>query len=139
MKPSPAQVDAAKRFLAYEGGSGGSAEECAAAAGRVYEKLDLHLAPLVGSAGIRVLLKRSAKLVHGEFPCLVDSAAVESSTKLRACLQGQDPGAIAATAAALFGAFLTLITTFIGEQLTTEVLQRAWPAIKERAPKETEK
>ncbi len=34
-KPGPADVDAARRLLAYEGGDGGSAEECAAAAGRV--------------------------------------------------------------------------------------------------------
>jgi hypothetical protein len=139
MKPSPAQVDAAKRLLAYEGGIGGGAEECAAAAGRVYEKLHLQLVPLVGSAGVRVLLARSAKLTQGEFPCLRDRAAVESSTKLRACLQGQDPVAIAATAAALFGAFLTLITTLIGERLTMEVLRRTWPAVDPSTPKETKR
>ena len=37
----------------------------------------------------------------------------------------QEPGAVAASAANLFAAFLSLITTFIGEQLTTEMLRRA--------------
>jgi hypothetical protein len=138
-KPSPADVDAARRLLTYEGGSGGSAEECAAAAGRVYEKLQLQFAPLVGSAGFQSLFARSAKLAQGEFPCLGESAALESSTKLRECLRAQEPDAITAAAAALFGAFLGLLTPFIGERLTTEVLRRAWPAIGESAFKEDAK
>jgi|SRR5579859_6235066 len=138
-RPSPADEDAARRLLAYEGGNGGTAEECIAAVGRVYEKLDVQFAPLVGSAGFQALLARSAKLMQGEFPCLGERAAVESSTRLRECLRAQDPGAIAATAAGLFGAFLGLLTTFIGERLTTEVLRRAWPAIGDSAFKEEAK
>jgi hypothetical protein len=138
-KPSPAHVDAARRLLAGEGGGGGGAEADAAAAGRVYEKLYLHVAPLVGVAAVQVLFARSAKLTKGAFPCLGASAAVESATKLRECLQAQEPGVIAEAAAALFGAFLDLITTFIGEALMTEVLRRAWPAVEGSAAKETKK
>lgn len=130
--------DAAKRLLASEGCNGGGAEEYADAAGRVYAKLHLLLDPLVGTAGVQALLRRSAKLSQEEFACLGDSAVVESAAKLRDALLAQESNA-AATAAAFFGAFLALMTTFIGERLTAEVLRRAWPTIEESAPKETEK
>jgi hypothetical protein len=138
-KPSPEDVEAAKRLLAFEGGTSGSAEECAVAVSRIYEKLRLQFAPLVGSAGFQALMSRSAKLTRNEFPCLAESATVESSTQLRDCLRTQEPGAIAATAAALLGAFLGLLKTFIGERLTTEVLRGAWPAIGESLFKEEAK
>jgi hypothetical protein len=136
-KPSPAQMDAARRLLAYE--SGGKGEEQVAAAVRVYEKLCLQFATLLGAVAVQVLLKRSAKMTSAEFPGLAESAAGGSATKLREYLQAQEPVTIAAAAEALFAAFLTLITTFVGEQLTAEVLRRAWPALQESAPKETKK
>ena len=136
-KPSPAQMDAARRLLLYE--SGGKAEEQVAAAVRVYEKLRLQFATLLGTAAVQVLLTRSAKMTRDEFPGLAKSAVVGSPTEFRAYLQAQEPGTISAAAEALFAAFLTLITTFVGEQLTAEVLRRAWPALEESAPKETKK
>jgi hypothetical protein len=42
------------------------------------------------------------------------------------------------SAAALFGTFFTLMTTFIGERLTTQVLRSAWPTIEEMASTETD-
>jgi hypothetical protein len=54
-------------------------------------------------------------------------------------LQAQDPAVATESAAALFGTFFALITAFIGERLTTQILRRAWPTIEETAPRETEK
>ena len=45
-RSSPAQMERARRLLALEGAAG-SAAECATAAGRVYDKLHAHMAPLV--------------------------------------------------------------------------------------------
>jgi DNA-binding CsgD family transcriptional regulator len=122
--PSPADLDAANRLLIYEGGPGGSADECAAAAERVYEKLRMQFVALVGSAGFQVLFARSANLTRSQFTAFGDNAAVESSAKLRERLRAQEPGAVAATAANLFAAFLSLLTIFIGEELTTEMLRK---------------
>lgn len=123
----------ARQLLAHEGAVPGSSAECAAAAGRVYDKLHAHLAPLLGSAGVRALLVRSAKLRQDQFPFL-ELAVVDSSTKLRECLRAQDTAVATEAAAALFGTFFALITTFIGERLTTQALRRAWPTIEEMAP-----
>jgi hypothetical protein len=128
-------VERARRLLAHEGAAGG-ADECATAAGRVYDKLDAHLAPLLGSAGVRALLARSAQLTQSDFSFLA-SAFPENSTKLRECLKAQDPAVATESAAALFGTFFTLITTFIGERLTTQALRSAWPTIEKMAPTET--
>jgi hypothetical protein len=126
----------ARRLLAHEGATGG-ADERAMAAGRVYDKLHAHMAPLVGAAGVQLLLVRSAKLAQGEFAFLAEVSSLEGSTRLRERLQAQDPAVVTESAAVLFGTFFALITTFIGERLTTQVLRRAWPTIEVPAPRET--
>ena len=82
---------------------------------------------------------RSAKLAQGEFAGLAEVPIFERPTKLRECLQAKDPAVAVESAAALFGTFFALITAFIGERLTTQVLRRAWPTIEETAPLETKK
>src|SRR6185295_6594537 len=127
-RPTAAQIARAKRLLASEGASVGDGAECAAAAGRVYDKLDAFLAPLLGRAGVQALFARSAKLSRGGLASPAEpAAALEDSTKLSAWLQSLDPAGATETAAVLFGTFLDLITTFIGERLTVQVLRHAWP------------
>ena len=137
--PGAAQVAWAKRLLAVEGNSGDKAEECAAAAWRVYEKLNARLSPLLGSAGVQALFVRSAKLAQTEFVSLVEVAGPEGMKKLGACLQELDPTDATVVAATLFGTFLDLMTTFIGERLTVLVLRSAWPTIEDTAPRGTKK
>lgn len=132
---SHAQMARATLLLQHEGAADGAAE-CAEAAGRVYDKLDAHLGPLLGSAGVRALLGRSAKLTQGRFSFL-EGAVVESSTTLRECLQARDAAVATESAAVMFGTFFTLLTMFIGERLTTQALRRAWPTIEQMAPSTT--
>lgn len=122
-------------MLAHEGAAD-SADEWATAAARVYDKLHAHLDPLLGVAGVQALLVRSAKLAHGEFACL-EFAALASSTKLRESLQAQDVAVASGSAVALFDNFFALITAFIGERLTSQVLRSAWPTHDETEPGET--
>ena len=136
-RPSATQVEKAKRLLTSEGAPWSSSEECAAAAWRVYEKLNARLAPLLGLAGVQALFVRSAKLAQAEFPTLAEIASPEGLTRLGPCLQALAPTIAAEAAATLFGTFLELMTTFIGERLTILVLRSAWPEIEETAPRET--
>lgn len=126
------QVAMARLLLAHEGAADGAA----AAGGKIYDKLQAHLTPLLGSAGVRALLARSAKLAQRQFSFL-EVVVVESSTNLRECLRAQDAAVATESAATLFGTFFSLITTFIGERLTTQALRRAWPTIEEIAPATT--
>jgi hypothetical protein len=136
-RPSATQVENVRRLLASEGAPWSSSEECAAAAWRVYEKLNARLAPLLGAAGVQELFVRSAKLAQADFASLAEVATAEGLTRLGSCLQGLDLAIAAEAAAALFGTFLELISSFIGERLTILVLRSAWPAIEETAPRET--
>lgn len=120
----------ARALLTHEGAAA-SADAWATAAGRVYEKIHAHLAPLLGAAGVEALLARSARLTRDEFPFL--AVAPLDGAKLRACLLGQPPAVAEESAVALFATFFSLITTFIGDRLTTQVLRSAWPTLDEAA------
>ena len=114
----------------------------AAAAIRVYEKLYLSLAPLVGATGFRALFARSIKLTTPEFPFLGDFHGGQpeaTANGLRLCLQGQAPEAIRHGAAALFGAFLVLLATHIGGRLAAQVLRSIWPDTGEALAGETKR
>jgi hypothetical protein len=137
-RPIPEQMERARRLLAHEGAAGSAAKRATTAAGRVYEKLCAQLVPLVGEAGVHLLFVRSAKLAQltrGDFAFLAEVSILEGSTTLRESLQAQAPAASTESAAALFGTFFTLVTTFIGERLTTQVLRNAWPTFEETAPR----
>lgn len=138
-RPISAQVERAKRLLASEGDSGLSSEECAGAARRVYETLNARLAPLLGSAGVQMLFVRSGKLAQAEFASVAEVGTPEGLSELGACLQALDPADATEAAAILFGTFLDLITTFVGDRLTVLVLRSAWPTIEDTAPRETTK
>jgi len=137
-RPSSAQLEIARRLLAQQRAVD-EPDDCATAAGRVFEKLHEHLGPVIGSAGVRALFVRSAKLAEGDFVFPADTVAFEDSTRLRATLQALDPVVAAATAEALFATFFALITTFIGERLTLQALRAAWPTIEGTAFTETKK
>ena len=138
-RPSPEQMERAKRLLAHEGAAGSVDGSATTPAVRVYDKLHAQLAPLVGTAGVQSLFVRSAKLTKGEFAFLAEASILEGSSKLRERLQARDPAVAVESAATLFGTFFALITTFIGERLTTQLLRIAWPTIEETAPGETTK
>jgi hypothetical protein len=135
-RPNPAQLETARRLLAHEGAAGGAGDSAAAAAGRVYDRLHAHLAPLVGAGGVESLFVRSAKLTPGKFAGLAEISILEGATKLREHLQAQSSAVDAESAAALFGTFLSLLTTFIGERLVTQVLRSAWPTLDETPARE---
>ena len=141
-RPSPAQIERARRLLAHEGAAGSARQHSAdesTAAGRVYDELHAQLAPVLGAAGVHLLFMRSAKLAQGNLAWLTEIPTVEGPTKLREFLHAQEPALSTESAAALFGTFFTLLTTFIGERLTNQVLASAWPTIEGAAAKERDR
>jgi len=138
---TPSAVDSgrARRLLTHEGASAQRTEECAAAAARVYEKLNAQLAPLLGAAGVQALFVRSANLARAQFPNLASGATLESAAKLRASLEPLEPGMAMATAEALFGTFFTLIAKFVGERLTLQALRGSWPSLEDPVPTENKR
>ena len=138
--PSAADLVTAKRLLAREGGDD---EHCAAPAARAYQKLHDHLAPLIGAAGVRALFFRSQKMARlAGFVFLEGGAAdptASAGKQLHDSLLDQNPAQAAEAAAVVFATFFGLLTTFIGDRLTRQVLRGAWPETAKNAPAETKK
>lgn len=127
-------------MLAYEETTGSAAGEATTAAGRVYDKLTTHLTPLIGAAGLQALLARSIKLAaRDELASLDEVSVLQGAPKLRDWLETQDPRAVAESAAVVFDTFFALLSTFIGERLTIQMLRSAWPTVEEPAPNESTK
>lgn len=108
----------------------------AAAAALVYDHLHLHLDPLLGGSGVQLLLLRSARLAGPTARFLADPAVLDSATKLRECLEGEHAANAEEGAAAVYAAFLGLLSGFIGERLVFEVLRKAWPKLGLSEPPE---
>ena len=131
-------VEWARRVLALEGATGSNVDDSTTAASRVYDRLYRRLAPLVGEVGVELLFVRSAKLANGELAAALDDVDLfESAASLDERLRARDPALATESVAALFGAFFTLLTTLIGEQLTVQILRSAWPTIDLTASAET--
>jgi hypothetical protein len=116
--------------LAHELREEYSAEALAAAATRVYEALLGQVMKLLGETGARALLARSIALTRAEFPWLGEDAHGSRESllsQLGLALAGQAPAVGAAAAAAGLAALIELLATFLGEGLTTRLLEDAWP------------
>jgi hypothetical protein len=129
---TPDRRQSALRWLVQETDGGHGARDLAAAAARVYEKLTASLSPIVGQAGIHALLSRSIHLAAAEHASLAGAARADPASQaasLQARLQTLDPEEITETAVALFATFTGLLASFIGDTLTSRLLQDAWPEI----------
>lgn len=89
------------------------------------------LAPLISSAGVQALWGRAFELARREYPAderrADDCATDEPFAQVSLWLERQVPSAAAEAAAAVFATFAQLLTTLIGEPLTTRYLEKAWP------------
>ncbi len=128
-QPTPEHVALARWLLGHEAKQGGDATPAA----RVYDKLLTQVTPLLGAAGAEMLFVRSAKLTGDGFHVLASVPLLDGEPSLRATLHSADPAVATESATNLFATFLLLMTTFIGERLTAQVLRRAWPMIEARA------
>jgi hypothetical protein len=131
-KPSTQQLEIAQRLLDCEANGDRGVQEIAEAAGRVHVKFFARLASLLGVGGARALLARSAKLTAVDFPALrgldLDDTGGEGPAELLAAhLRAEVPATATATAVNLFACLLALLTTLIGERLTLQLVQTAWP------------
>ena len=127
-QPDDSLVQAAERLLAFEadGGERLGAEQGAAAAARIHEKLHRQLATVVGEAGFVALFARAVKLSTRSFPGLGEIGTLERLCEL---LKIQTQAQNAAIVSALVSNFVNLLSTFIGKGLTLKLLHNAWPEV----------
>jgi hypothetical protein len=126
------------RVITHRGNSPSDASGVAAAVSRTQEELTAVLAPLISSAGVDALLGRAFDLARREYPA--DERRGDNTTSdeplgpVTLWLERQVPFVATDAAAAMFATFAELLTTLIGEPLTTRYLQKAWPDAFSDAP-----
>lgn len=124
---------AAGRAVAIEAGDGErTAEDLAAASGRLLDRLSGRLAEVIGPAGVQALFLRALKLQARDSPFLDERVLVRAEgesagERLHACLRQQEPRAITDAATGLFATFMDLLVTVIGERLGWSLLREALP------------
>jgi hypothetical protein len=115
--------------LTRRAGSGAGAAAVASAARRAYDDLATVLAPLISQVGVDALIARALHVTRRDYPS--DQAAEEETNEpfaqVTLWLEQQDPTFATDAAATMFATFAGLLTTLIGEPLTTRYLRKAWP------------
>ncbi len=129
MVDAPNLQQIARRMIVSRMGANPSSHAQASTTVRVVETLVNNLSPLVGSIGSQALLGRSLTLTARAFPCYAEvrGAGQDLLNAIDACLRTQEPDVAMDATAALLTAYLQLMSTFIGERLTVQLLQDAWP------------
>lgn len=84
------------------------------------------LAPVIGARGLEVLFSRALHMTSTTYRWLAVSenrgGGTDALPSLSECLARQDPATAAAASYKLFLTFTDLLTTLIGESLTTRLL-----------------
>jgi hypothetical protein len=125
-------MDLARKIVSAEVGDPGSAEQVAAAAMRICERLTRYLAGIVGQGGIRTLLNRSLTLTRADYPWIagVDTSSDASRwAALHDCLAEQDAATALEAFTMFLGAFVALFGRLIGDALVARLLHDIWPEV----------
>jgi hypothetical protein len=119
----------AQRLLTYEAVAGQNSDPAESAAFRVCERLRLPLITIAGLAGFRSLLSRALALARPEAPSLsaVQVSADGSLQGLNELALQTDKGQARDVGAILITQLIGLLLTFIGEGLTSRMVQDVWP------------
>lgn len=127
----PIPYDLARRLVAYEVGDAPNIVHVADATDRVCQKLLEQLGPLIGATGFHALLDRAFRLAQAEFPELAAVMPVP-----RECLglgivlqSGGELNHAEAEEAfiSVVSEFLTLLFDFMGWDLSSRIVDAAWP------------
>lgn len=117
-------------MLTSRAGSGADAIGVSAAVRSVYDDLAGALVPLISQAGVDALVGRALYLATREYP--PDHTGEEQTAEpvarvIRWVERQRDPAVATDAGAAMFATFAGLLSTLIGEPLTTRYLRKAWP------------
>ena len=127
----PAPEELARQLLAYEASEKQSPEELAAAGERAYLRLRERLAVLLGPTGFDALWARAVHLAQPKFRSDDTTAAEESVPMhgygLHAAVRGRASAVGQHNLVVAFASFITLLFTFIGEELSLRFIGQIWP------------
>jgi hypothetical protein len=141
MQGVPVLRKVARRLTVQQFGASRTSDELATAVVAIFTTLLATLSPLLGQSGSLALFRRSIRLSESIVPFYAELRAAEQDHMVKAvgtCLRGQALHDAQDAAEALLVAYLELLANFIGEQLTWQILQEAWPGLRSSLAEETE-
>jgi hypothetical protein len=128
-EPLPAVL--ARWLLAAEAGTTTDPQAFAAAGERAYLRLRAHLAILLGARGFDALWARSISLAQQAFHSAEGSPPAQAASTdaygLLAAVHGRDLAVTQQVLGIAFANFITLLFTFIGENLGRHLIRQIWP------------
>ncbi len=126
---TPNLKEFAERLLAHESGLSATKGATGPVAFRVCEKMRLSFSHLMGAAGFRALSARALSLAGREASWLVEmEIGPDGSLQGLAEMEGKlDEKSIVAGETVLVSQILFLMVTFIGSDLTLQLLRDIWP------------
>jgi hypothetical protein len=126
-----APVALARWLLADEIGEQQSLDAIVAAGERAYLQMRERLAVLLGATGFDALWARAIHVAQREFWAAGDTAAAEvfptHTGQFQAAVRGHDAATVQHNLVVVFASFITLLFTFIGEELGLRFLRQIWP------------
>lgn len=106
---------------------GAAAAEVAAVATRALASITLRLSPIIGTAGVVALVRRSIHLASLTYPWLSHDGSGETDMAALGTLLAQHGAADAAEAGtAVLQTFCELLASLIGAALTARLLHSVW-------------
>ncbi len=128
-EPGMPAVQNLTRFLDAGETQGNERRTVMEVAERVFEVLRVRLSLMLGAGGFATLLARTLALARTEFPWLAGVAADKNGSltgRLGVAVQEQSPPEAVRGVAELLTRFATLLATFIGADLTNQLLEAVW-------------
>lgn len=123
---TPTQQELAQWLLRQEGAEASGSGELVGPTQRVLRKLAPGVTALVTAAGYRALLARALHLTKTQFPFLEGVRLSNADTFIEAPgLARENP--VQVSLAEFVGHLIALLATFIGDDLTNNLIQGAWP------------
>ena len=119
------------RLITRRGRASNDASAVSATARRMHNDLGAALTSLISSTGVDALSARAFDLAQREYPAgewRGDSGRSDDPfSQAGTWLDRQAPSKAVDAAAAMFATFAELLSALIGERLTMQYLQKAWP------------
>jgi hypothetical protein len=120
----------ARQIISHEQSPERPPQDVAASAVRIYAKWLTCLSAILGETGSSALFRRSLRLSEVTYPFFsaVRDAHVSSVlSAMSTCLQAQDANVAHEASVELLAIHLELLTTFIGQRLTEQLVRETWP------------
>ncbi|MGE0471286.1 MAG: hypothetical protein AB7L09_15655 [Nitrospira sp.] len=120
----------ARRIMTEAHPPGHPSQDVAASADRIYATWLTSLSAILGETGSMALFRRSLRLTEATFPLFSAARDAHVNAMLSAvstCLHVQDANVAQEAAVELLAIHLELLTTFIGQRLTEQLVRETWP------------